>query len=156
MTATGGAGSVRRLRSAIVHAVSAAGAGNGPEFELAATELAATDQPRLRLVQGQIVRELLEELHPDGLDGAGAQDVVRRCVRAAIGWYPAVDAQVLVIALLGALNADERTVAVHGSLLVAELLGATGGGSEQPAPELNLLLDRAFAELQRAETIELP
>ncbi|MEO6703901.1 MAG: hypothetical protein ABI140_10235 [Jatrophihabitantaceae bacterium] len=165
MAATGGAGSVRKLRAAIEHSVSAAASGDPAEFELAGQLLAAADQQRLRLVQGQIVRDLLEELHPGGLSGADAQDVLQRCVQAAIGWYPAVDAQVLVIALLGALNAaepddqpvtDERTVALHGSLLIADLIGATGDGSAQPAAELDRLLDSAFAEIQRAETIELP
>lgn len=167
MAAIGGAASMRAMRAAVIETVTAAIGRDGERFELAVRRLAAQDQQRLRLVQGQIVRELLEELYPDGLSGADAQDVLERCVQVCAGWYPAVDATILLVGLLGALNAQEPdeqpaaepvTVAAHGSLLIADLLATTGDPATRPAAEADLdsRLDRAFAEIERAETMELP
>lgn len=168
MSGTGGLASVRGIRTAIGAAVAAAGTGDPVAFEAAAARLAGQDQQRLRVVQGAIVRELLEDLHPDGLAGEDAQQVVQRCVTAAAGWYPAVDAEVLVTALLGALGAhdpDERPpveaggLAVHGALLIADLLAVPTGPptpTDPIAARLERYLDSALAEIKRAETVELP
>ena len=134
----GGAGSVRTMRAAVIEAVLAARAADGDRFADAVSQLAAQDQQRLRLVQGQLVRELLEVLHPDGLSAAEAGDALGHCVRAVAGWYPAVDATVLVTALMGSLGAHDpdgqpplapAVVAAHGSLLIADLLS----GADDPA-----------------------
>jgi hypothetical protein len=162
-----GAGSVRTIRAAVADAVLAATAADAERFDDASTTLAALDQQRLTLVQGAIVRELLENLHPDGLAGEDAQEVLTRTFKAAVIWYPTVDAEAMIAVLMGSLGAadpdetsqlDQAGIAVHGSLLIADLLTAS---MESPTPDnaaklLNGLLDSAFAEIQRAETMEMP
>ncbi|MBV9823814.1 MAG: hypothetical protein JO144_16410 [Actinobacteria bacterium] len=167
------------LRRAIAESVDAARAEDADRFAEAATRLAAQDPQRLVLVQSGVIRSLLEDLHPDGLSGADAQDLLRRCLTWAVSWYPRADPRVLV--LTGALGLDDGGTAPAASddaaepaasedsgevgpvsaapdpvapsegaaLLIADLLSAAG------AP-LTGYLDAALAELERAETIELP
>jgi hypothetical protein len=169
------------LRRAIGESVDAALARDAERFAEAAGRLAVQDPQRLVLLQAAVIRSLLEHLHPDGLSSADAQDVLRRCLTSAATWYPQADLAVLVLVLTGALGlaepapmtptdhdaepdsaADPDGVAepAHGvagpaalsqgaALLIADLLEAAG------AP-LAGYLDAALAELERAETIELP
>jgi hypothetical protein len=177
---TGAAASVRALRAAVVEAVCAAQAEDGTALAGCRGALAGLDEQRLRIVQGELVRSLLEELHPDGLSAADAQDLLERCVRDTAAWYPSLDPAVLVVVLIGSLGVqdpDEQpaaapaTVAEHAAVLTAELIKAeqragepgaavTGDGAEQRADRFrdraNQLLDRALAELERAETMEMP
>ena len=154
---------VAGLRRSVSEAVEAALSRDADRFALAAGRLDVQDQQRLVLVQAWVLRCLLEQLHPDGLSGADAQDVLRRCLLSAQAWYPQADPGVLVLVLTGALGlADPEpdpsgaSAAVgpaalsHGAaLLTADLLSAAG----RP---LTGYLDAAFTELERAETIELP
>lgn len=165
------------LRRAIGESVDAALTQDAERFTEAAGRLNVQDPQRLVLVQAGVIRSLLEELHPDGLSSADAQDVLRRCVVSAASWCPQVDPSVLVLVLTGALGLAEGTgpapAAAHeaesdsdtdpepvpaadpaalsqgATLLIADLLTAAG------AP-LRGYLDAALAELERAETIELP
>ena len=151
--------SVTGLRRSVSDAVEAALSRDADRFALAADRLAVQDQQRLALVQAWVLRSLLEQLHPDGLSSADAQDVLRRCLLSAAAWYPQADPGVLVLVLTGALglsDPDEASAAIgpvelsHGAtLLIADLLGVAGS-------PLAGYLDAAFAELERAETIELP
>ncbi|MDQ1744469.1 MAG: hypothetical protein QOE23_2808 [Pseudonocardiales bacterium] len=166
------------LRRAVGESVEAALAQDAERFAEAAGRLAVQDQQRLVLVQAGVIRALLEDLHPNGLSSADAQDVLRRCLITAASWYPQADPSVLVLVLTGALGLAEGTgpapAAATGSdpdpdaepeperptagpaalsqgaaLLIADLLAAAG------AP-LAGYLDATLAELERAETIELP
>ncbi len=162
------------LRRAIGESVEAARAEDAERFGEAAGRLAAQDPHRLVLVQAGVIRSLLEELHPDGLSSADAQDVLRRCLTWAAAWYPQADPGVLVLVLTGALGltdsagpaasdsdpdadvagslpaaAGPATLSEGAALLIADLLGTAG------AP-LAGFLDAALAELERAETIEMP
>lgn len=171
------------LRRAIGESVDAARAEDADRFAEAATRLAAQDPQRLVLVQAGVIRALLEELHPEGLSSADAQDLLRRCLTWAASWCPQADPRVLVAVLTGALGLDDGTAgpATSGAsrdsgdsgdsgedgpagpvgtagpavlsegaaLLIADLLAAAG------AP-LAGYLDAALAELERAETIEMP
>ncbi|MEO7262885.1 MAG: hypothetical protein ABI047_16765 [Jatrophihabitantaceae bacterium] len=151
--------SVAGLRRSVSEAVEAALSRDADRFALAADRLAVQDQQRLALVQAWVLRSLLEQLHPDGLSSADAQDVLRRCLLSAATWHPQADPNVLVLVLTGALglsDPDEASAAIgpaalsHGAtLLIADLLGVAGS-------PLTGYLDAAFAELERAETIELP
>ncbi len=161
MSAIAGAASMRAIREAVTEAVSAIRARDGEQFEIARHRLASLDQERLRLVQGSMVRELLEELHPSGLSGADAQQVLERCSQAAGSWLPAADAMIMVTVLMGALGAqdpdqaaptDRSEIAAHGCLLIEDLLTARGEASGG----LERYLSGAFAEIERAETMELP
>jgi hypothetical protein len=161
------------LRRAIGESVDAALAEDAERFGEAAGRLAVQDPQRLVLVQAGVIRSLLEELHPDGLSAADAQDVLRRCLASAASWYPQADPGVLVLVLTGALGlaeaaqpaatdsdgetdpdservtADPAALSTGAVLLIADLLTAAG------AP-LTGYLDAALAELERAETIEMP
>lgn len=126
-------------------------------FEESAAVLAGTDQAGL--VQGAIVRLLLEELHPDGLDGDDIQLVLERCTRTSLTWLDDVDPHVLLVLLASALgvydpDADETppshaALSRHAPLLVADLLTA------RKAP-IDRYLTTAFADIARAETMEAP
>jgi len=150
---------VAGLRRSISDAVEAALSRDADRFGPAAERLALQDQQRLTLVQAWVVRSLLEQLHPDGLSSADAQDVLRRCLLSAAAWCPQADPGVLVLVLTGALglsDPDEASAAtgpaalgLGGALLIADLLSVAGG-------PLTGYVDAAFAELERAETIELP
>lgn len=170
--------SVRAIRAAVIDAVLAATAADAERFDDASTTLAALDQRQLTLVQGAIVRKLLENLHPDGLAGEDAQEVLTRCFKAAVLWHPTVDAEAMIAVLMGSLGAadpdgtsqlNQTGIAVHGSLLIADLLiasarssppdsatGDTAADQVRLGELLNRLLDHAFAEIQRAETMEMP
>lgn len=179
------------LRRGIGESVDAALAQDAERFADASGRLAVQDQQRLVLVQAGVIRSLLEELHPDGLSSADAQDVLRRCLTSAASWFPQAEPGVLVLVLTGALglttsaegtgpaptaasdsdNASESdnndnsepdtdsdpkrptagpaALSQGAALLIADLLAACG------AP-LSGYLDAALAELERAETIELP
>ncbi len=146
----------RAIAAAATDAVTAARAAAAADLAEAAGRLAAADPQRVALVLGGVVRALLEELHPDGLDGEDLRAVLERTTRAAAAWDSGVDPAVLLVVLTGALglaDPDEQPpvppgpVARNAVLLTADLLG--------PRP-LAPYLTAALAELHRAETVELP
>jgi len=148
------------LRRSIAEAVEAATSRDADRFAVAADRLAAQDQQRLTLVQAWVLRALLEQLHPAGLSSADAQDVLRHCLLSTSQWYTDADPQALVLVLTGALGLLEPEDAAPATtrpaelgsgaaLLIADLLELAGG-------PLARYLDAALAELERAETIELP
>ncbi|MCW2525880.1 MAG: hypothetical protein JWM76_740 [Pseudonocardiales bacterium] len=138
-------------------AVDEARLGNADAFEEAVAKLAGFDAERVGIAQAAAIRSLLEESFPDGLDGDDARLLLTRCA-AASAWYPGFDPGVLLQILSGALgmtDPDEqpqsaRTVLVTHAILVITELSAT-----KPA-ELSGHLSRALAEIQRAETMEMP
>jgi hypothetical protein len=140
-------------------AVEAAGGQDLAAFERAAGELAGRNPEQVGLVLGAVVRMLLEESHPDGLDGEDVQAVLERCARSAAGWLPRLDVTVLALLLIGALGvhqSDEEAPAVdpsemarHAPLLVADLLTVTG----RPVADY---LDAALTEIAITQTMELP
>jgi hypothetical protein len=162
--------SVKAVRTAVLDAIRAAVAVDGPALADCGPALAALDEPRLRIVLGEMLRSALEELHPDGLSSADAQDLIEHCVEQS-GWYPELDPQVLVVVLLGAFGAHDpdqqpalppAVVAQHAAVLLVDLLtgpAETEPGRLDPAALIDRaerLLNRALAELERAETMEMP
>jgi hypothetical protein len=149
----------RAIAAASTDAVEAARSADPVRYELAVERLAVLERERVSLILGAVVRSLLEDLHPAGLSGDDVQDALDRCARSAAAWFPAVDVSVLVVLLTGALGVhqpDEEPRAVsgldvarHAPLLVADLLAGSGR-------RLDGYLDAAFAEIARAETMELP
>jgi len=168
----------RAIATAVTDAVGAAQAGDAAAFEDAAGRLGLADPEHVRVLLGDAVRLLLEELHPDGLDGDDLRDVTARCARAAAPWFPGVRPGALVVVLAGALGVhpdtppdgtrdDERApepddpwsdvplrlspddVARHAIVLLADLTGARG------RPRRGYL-EAAFTELARRETVEQP
>jgi hypothetical protein len=146
--------SVRVISESVTAAVGAAQAGEGEGFAEAVGRLSTVDPQRVAVVLGWVVRSLLEELHPNGMDGEDLRAVLTGC--AAVAGASDVDPSVLLVVLAGALglsDPDEQpavppdAVAGNATLLITYLLG--------PRP-LARYLDAAFAELERAETVEMP
>jgi hypothetical protein len=147
---------VRVIGESVTAAVGAARAGDGEGFADAVGRLSTVDPQRVAVVLGWVIRSLLEELHPDGMDGEDLRAVLTRAATAAGTWESEVDSAGLLVVLTGALglsDPDEQpvlppaAVAGNATLLLTHLLG------ERPLPRY---LDSAFAELERAETIEMP
>jgi hypothetical protein len=157
----------RAIATAVTDGVAAAQAGDPDAFADATRRLLLADGEHVRVVLGHAVRMLLEELHPDGLDGDEVRDDVVRCVTSSAAWFPDADAEVLVIVLAGALGihpdpppepapddpwADAVTaappppaeVARHALALLADLLASRG----RPVRHY---LEAAFTEVARAE-----
>lgn len=144
--------SAREIAGAASDAVEAAKAQDSEAYEVATTRLAAAE--RSGLVLGAVVRLLLEETHPDGLDGDDIRQVLARCVRSAAPWRPDVDPHVVLVLLAGALGVydpgeddfppDPVAVARHAPLLVVDLLAGT-------ARQVDAYLSAAFAEIERTE-----
>ncbi|MFB6391541.1 hypothetical protein [Polymorphospora lycopeni] len=142
----------REIARASTEAVAAARAHDVEAYGSAVTDLGAAD--RSGAVLGAVVRLLLEQTHPDGLDGDDVRQVLERCVRSAATWQTGVDPHVVLVLLAGALGVydpdddttppDAQAVARHAPLLVADLL-AVGG---RP---LDGYLTAAFAEIERTE-----
>jgi hypothetical protein len=142
---------------AVTGTVRAATAADPAAFTETTEQLAALDQSQVRIVLGDVVRMLLEEQHADGLSSDDIRDVLTRCLTSAAPWFPSVDADALVLVLTGALGMQDPEaqdirplpVVQHASVLIAELTAVSG----RP---LQLYLDAALAEIERAETIEMP
>ncbi len=146
-------GPARPIAAAAVEAVAAARAAEPDGFAAACARLGALDPAQLRRVLGTVVRALLEDLHPDGLDGDDLQVALERCAGWARPWWPTVDPMVLGLLLLGAFGVQPEEdadpppageLAVHAVLLVADLLTARGAA-------LDGYLDRAFTDIAYAE-----
>ncbi|WP_030436350.1 hypothetical protein [Actinoplanes subtropicus] len=141
----------RPIAAAATVAVEAAQRRDEESLAAAAGDLAALDPGQTGLVLGTLVRVLLEDTHPDGLDGEAVRAVLERSVRSA-GWQAEVDPHVLLVLLAGALGVideDDETpppkpdvLARHAALLTAELLGP-----RPPRP----FLDATFTEIERAQ-----
>nr|WP_204343314.1 hypothetical protein [Micromonospora terminaliae] len=133
-------------------AVTAAAERDGAAYGPAVERLTSAD--RAGLVLGGVVRLLLEESHPDGLDGDDVRQVLERCVRSNAAWRADVDPHVLLVLLASALGVydpgdddappDAAAIARHAPLLIADLMAATG----RP---LSDHLSAAFAEVARTE-----
>ena len=141
----------RPIAAATTAAVTAAQAHDPAALTEAVADLAALDQAQVGLINGTAVRLLLEDSHPDGLDGDDVRTVLIRCVRAAATWAPEVDPHVLLFLLAGALGVhgdDEEppprpeALARHAALLIADLLGPRSVRS---------YLTHALGEIERAQ-----
>jgi hypothetical protein len=145
------------LSSAIAAAVDSARAGDLARFTADCARLEALDIEQVGILEAAVIRSLLEQAHPDGVDSADIRDLLTRSAQAA-SWFPdfTVDAVLLVLSgALGMIDPEEqpslerRLAARHGALVIAELAGAT------PAV-VRTHLGQAVGEIRRAETIELP
>ncbi|MFI5908738.1 hypothetical protein [Dactylosporangium sp. NPDC051541] len=140
----------RAIAVAAVDAVEAARSQDAAAYEDAAERLAALDPVQTGRVLGAVVRTLLEDRHPDGLDGDDIRAALEHAVRTAATWRD-VDPQVMVVLLVGALGIHEtdedapippRALAEHAPLLIADLLATR---------DFAALLAKAFTEIERAE-----
>ena len=161
--------------AAVTRAVDAAAVRDRDGYEAASVELAALPSEQTGRLLAALVRALLEEGHPDGLDGDDIRAVVDGCVRGA-AWLPAdrVRPRTVIAVLASALGIHEAGLnydepgrppdpeagpweeevakaplpvdfAWHAPLVVAELLAGR---------PLRRHLDAAFTEIARAETMD--
>src|SRR5262245_40857506 len=123
----------RPIAAAATAAVTAAQRPDGDALDAAVADLAALDPAQTGLILGTTVRLLLEDTHPDGLDGDAVRAVLERCVVGAMTWQPEVDPHVILLLLAGALGVTEEDgaappkpeeLARHAALLLADLLGS--------------------------------
>ncbi|MEV4343470.1 hypothetical protein AB0J83_03170 [Actinoplanes sp. NPDC049596] len=138
----------RPIAVAATEAVAAARVHDADALTPAVNDLAALDHG---LMLGTATRLLLEEAHPDGLDGDAVRDVLERTVRSAATWQPDVDPHVILLLLAGALGVLEEdetpppkpeVLARHAALLLAELLH---GRDAKP------VFTATLAEIERAQ-----
>jgi hypothetical protein len=168
-------GLARAIGGAITRAVDAARTVDPQAYQDAAAEVTALPADQTGVVLGGVVRALLEDQHPDGLDRDDISLVLSRCYQGAVAWLPVESVQVhpLLAVLASALGVHEPGVtyaeiagppadeplavrpptaaeyAWHAPLLVADLIAATG----RP---LGRYLDAVFTDIARAETMEFP
>ena len=165
------------IASATADAIAAAQAGDTAAFDDASSRL-LTDPEHARVILGDAVRLLLEEVLPDGLDGDDLREIIGRSARSAAPWFPSVDPGVMVVVLSGALGIHPDTppdprpgeewppelddpwdavpprpsaaaVTQHAVVLLTDLLSVRG----RP---LRGYLEAAFTEMARRETVEQP
>ncbi len=145
----------RQLETLTRDAVAAAVDGDSELFARAHHELFAHAGVHAGLVQAAIVRMLLEEQHPDGLDGSDVRELLTRAT-SACSWFSDLSEPALIGVLVGALGMPDTESALgpaelsqHGCLLIATLLGA---GQEPVDP----YVAAAISEIRRAEIVEMP
>jgi hypothetical protein len=104
-------GPVHDFVRTVTQAVDAAIIGDDAATYDSATARLAT-QPAGGRVLGDVLRSLLEDTHPDGLDSDDITLVVGRCYRAAAAWLPPdrVNVNVLLALLASALGIHESGV----------------------------------------------
>jgi hypothetical protein len=155
-------GPARDLVRTVTQAVDTAISGDDAATYDSATAQLAT-QPTGGRVLGDVLRSLLEDTHPDGLNSDDITLIVGRCYRAATTWLPPerIDATMLMAVLASALGVHEPddTVSVkpptwpdyawHAPLLVADLLPFA------PATLVGYL-EATFAEYAREAREEPP
>jgi hypothetical protein len=157
----------RPIAAAALAAVAAARAHDKDALADATEGLASLDPSLVGLILGTTVRVLLEDTHPDGLDGDDVRATLERCVRASVPWEPDLDPHVLLILLASALGVYEDdgepppkpdTLARHAALLMADLIGdPPDPDPDDPSPDPDPdertadYLTRALAEIERAQ-----
>jgi hypothetical protein len=106
-------GPARALGRAVSRAVDVAEAAtDAAAYEGAIAQLAAQPAAMAGRILGDVLRAMLEEAHPDGLDADDITLVLGRAFRAASGWLPPdrVDVYVLLAVLASALGIHEPGV----------------------------------------------
>lgn len=146
----------RAVAARVSAAVGAAGTADAEELRSAAADLEALDAAHVSVVLGAVTRMLLEEQHPDGVDGDDLRAVLDGCSRWALGWLPETDPEVLLVIVAGALGVHPEeadgiarpkpaAIALHAPLLVAYLLGPK---------KVDRYVTSAYAEIARAESMD--
>jgi hypothetical protein len=183
---SGGSSAARSLGSAVANAVAAAQQRDAEDFDAAAAQLDGSQAGHADTVLSAVVRMLLEDAHPGGLDGEAVRDALTRCVRGAIGWFPGLDVSALIVVLSGALGvldapgshdwssgnpARDDTMqsdvvpieddiepepVADPALLRRHALIVIADLAAESGARIGPLLSAALSEIERAETLELP
>lgn len=153
-------GPLLALSRTVTDAVGAAARADAAAFDEATGRLVGGYDPEhvRRLLAGAL-RPVLEDAHPDGVDGDDLADVLEDCARDAVPWWPHVEPVALAVVLTGAfgvqvaardelpVRVDDADVVRHAVLLLDHLLRAAG---RPLAP----VLAAAFAEIAREDTAD--
>jgi hypothetical protein len=104
-------GPARDFVRTVTQAVDTAISGDDAATYDSATAQLAT-QPDGGRVLGDVLRSMLEDTHPDGLDSDDITLVIGRCYRAATAWLPSerIDVEMLLAVLAGALGIHEPAI----------------------------------------------
>ncbi|MGB3371810.1 MAG: hypothetical protein WBA81_14380 [Rhodococcus sp. (in: high G+C Gram-positive bacteria)] len=146
---------VRAIARATEDAIGSARVKAKVAFADAVEKLSSEDHAQVGAIHAEMVRSLLEELHPDGLTGEDVQDALSSAVRSAVEWYPDLDVQGFVEVLTGALGVADTEGnrpsprAEHAVLIIADLLVRRNAAAD-------VYTRRAVVEIQRAQTMEMP
>jgi hypothetical protein len=172
-------GPARTIGAAINRAVDTVG--DRDDFTKAAAELASLPAGA---ILGALVRAMLEDQHPDGLDSDDIQAVLARCYQDAAGWLPLdqINVNVLLAVLASALGIHEPGV-TYDEITAPDRAETEDWTWDPPAivlkapspaeyawhapiliadlrtagrARLGAYLDAAFTEIARAETMEMP
>jgi len=149
----------RLIATATDAALTAARSEEDEAFGDALADLGGLPYEMVTAVHAGMVRELFEELHPDGLTGEDVQAVLTRAVRRGLRWRPSLQPDVVVAVITGTLGVQDvdapgprippEDYLTAGLLLLTELLSARKAA---PDPYVR----RAVAEIERSETMEMP
>jgi len=146
---------IATMTKAIDASVKAAQAQDADGLQAAITELSKLDAEQTGKVMGGVLRLLLEQKHPDGLDGDDIRDLLQTCALGAARWLPETDPHTMLVVLAGALgiHPDEHdqvarptaeSIALNTSVLIAFLL----------TDRLERYLTATFAEIARSEFMD--
>lgn len=149
----------RSIATATEAALTAARSESSDAFGEALEDLGGLPYEMVTAVHAGMVRELFEELHPDGLTGEDVQSVLTRAVRGGLRWRPSLQPDAVVAVITGTLGVRDPDAVeprilpeqylTAGLLVLAELLAAR---KAEPAVHVR----RAVAEIERSETMEMP
>ncbi|MCJ0906422.1 hypothetical protein [Rhodococcus sp. ARC_M6] len=149
----------RNIADATADALAAVRAANSGALTDAVDELKNLSFEQVSSVHAAIVRELLEDTHPDGLSSEDVQDALTACAKATITWLPDLDVQALAAVYTGALGIsdleDDSFRIGHGAYLRSAVLvmGSLSAGTKKPQATY---IATAIGEIARAQTIEMP
>jgi hypothetical protein len=103
-------GPARDFARTVTQAVDTAISGDAATYDSAVAQLAV--QPIGGRVLGDVLRSLLEDTHPDGLNSDDITLAIGRCYRAAATWLPSerVDVTMLLAVLASALGIHEPAI----------------------------------------------
>lgn len=150
-------GHAKALRRDVVTACAAACASDAQALADAVTALTVHDPQQVRALLHHVTLDLLERSYPDGLTGEDVRLVFDATVAATATWLPDLDPQALALVLTGALSVHEEDAPpIDWSSLLTACVTVTHVLLSQAGVAVEEVVDAAFVELHRAQTIELP
>lgn len=146
---------VRTIAGATDDALTAARDTDTEKFHDAVEILESADPHQVASVHAEIVRSILEDLHPDGLTGEDVQAALEKTVRSAGGWLPTLEVAGFVDVLTGALGVADQEDEPRAKPRVEHALLIIGAVAGTKVVAADYVL-RAVGEIARAQTIEMP
>lgn len=147
----------RAIRDAVTDAVAASAAKDPAALREACGRLRAGDEIQVREVLHGLTLGLIEQAFPDGLDAEDVRGLLAEVVRSAAAWLPDLDAHAVILVLAGALSVHEdEAPRVDADALPLACALAVDHLLHRLRLPLGPELTRAFDELRRAQTMEMP